>query len=76
MSAYRVHFMAGQIQGIELSKEASGLTYYDKVAPGKVNSKWTFAERFTIYLEARDEDEAAELARTELEFARLDHTFS
>jgi hypothetical protein len=77
MSVYRVHFVDGQIPGApELSNIPSGRTYYDKIAPGIVDGKWTLAERFTIYLEAGDESEAIELARTELELARLIHTFS
>lgn len=77
MNVYMVQFVAGQVQGVELSMAVPQyLIYYDKVAPGRVNGKWTFAERFIIYLEAGGEDEAVELARTELEFARLYHTFS
>lgn len=78
MSIYRVCFFKGALFRCQVSYSRPPLRSYYGESEVLVTQHGALerGEMFNIELEASDEHEAVELARDELEFARLNHTFS
>lgn len=78
MNMYRVFFFKGALFSCHASYSRPLHRSYYKKSEMLVTQHGTLerGEIFNIELEAGDEHEAVELARDELEFARLNHTFS